>query len=78
MPENNGYVLARFDVSENGRPNNIQILESKPEENIAVRQQAKRTLRKTYYRPRFDNGKPASTLEMNIRYLFNDLMIRDS
>ena len=60
-------VLASFDVSGNGRPKNIRIIESDPENATSARRKAKKTIRARLYRPRFENGEPVATLNNKIR-----------
>lgn len=60
-------VLASFDVSGNGRPKNIRIIESDPENATSARRRAKKTIRARLYRPRFENGEPVATLNNKIR-----------
>ena len=60
-------VLASFDVSGSGRPKNIRIIESDPENATSARRKAKKTIRSRLYRPRFENGEPVATLNNKIR-----------
>ena len=60
-------VLASFDVSGNGRPKNIRIIESDPENATSARRRAKKTIRARLYRPRFENGEPVATTNNKIR-----------
>lgn len=60
-------VLASFDVSGNGRPKNIRIIESDPENATSARRRAKKTIRARLYRPRFENGEPVATVNNKIR-----------
>ena len=60
-------VLASFDVSGNGRPKNIRIIESDPENATSARRRAKKTIRARLYRPRFENGEPVATMNNKIR-----------
>lgn len=68
---NNSYVIASMDISETGSPENIQIIESYPSDNDSIRRQAKRTIKYTKFRPRFENGQAVATSGVNIRYLFD-------
>ena len=64
------YVVASFDVSATGRPVNIEIIESLPADDSSMRQQAKRNIRSSRFRPRFENGQPVATTNVNVRYVF--------
>ena len=66
------YALASFDVSKYGSPKNIQILELKPEDDMMLLHQTKKTIRAIRYRPRFENGQPVSTSNINMRYISNN------
>jgi tetratricopeptide (TPR) repeat protein len=66
----NHYVLASFDVTAQGKAANIEIIESKPEDNISARSQVKKSLRIAKFRPRFvAGGEPALTEKMQLRVL---------
>jgi tetratricopeptide (TPR) repeat protein len=63
------YVLASFDVTPQGNASNIEIIDSKPLNNISARSQVKRSLRITKFRPRFVGGEPILTEKMKLRVL---------
>lgn len=63
------YVLASFDVTPQGNASNIEIIESKPENNVSARSQVKRSLRVAKFRPRFVQGQPIFTEKMKLRVL---------
>jgi len=63
------YVLASFDVTPQGSAANIEIIDSKPEDNFHARSQVKRSLRIAKFRPRFVQGEPAFTEKMKLRVL---------
>lgn len=63
------YVLASFDVTPQGSAANIEIIDSKPEDNVSARSQVKRSLRVAKFRPRFVQGQPAFTEKMKLRVL---------
>jgi tetratricopeptide (TPR) repeat protein len=67
-PDNN-YVLASFDVTPQGKAANIEIIDSKPVDNISARSQVKKSLRIAKFRPRFVGGEPALTEKMQLRVL---------
>lgn len=72
LPENPPYVLASFDVSPSGKAQNIEILESRPIDNISHLRRAKRSIAGTKFRPRYVDGKPVVTTGVNLRYVFTD------
>lgn len=72
IQENPPYVLASFDVSPSGKPQNIQIIESSKEDDVSYRRKAKRSIAATRFRPRYEDGKPVLTTGMNLRYIFTD------
>ena len=63
-------VLASFDVSSNGRARNVKIIESDPPDATSARRRARKTIRARVYRPRFEEGEPAETLDNRIRILY--------
>lgn len=63
------YVLASFDVTPQGSAANIQIIESKPQDNLNARSQVKRSLKIAKFRPRFVEGVPTLTEKMKLRVL---------
>jgi len=71
-PENPPYVLASFDVSPTGKASNIQIVESKPEDNVSYQRRAKKSIAATKFRPRYENGEPVTTTGVSLRYVFTD------
>jgi tetratricopeptide (TPR) repeat protein len=70
--ENASYVVTSFDVSENGRVRNIQIIETNPDGAQALARRTKRSLAATKFRPRFENGKPVATTGVKLRYIYPD------
>ena len=68
--EGQNYIVASFDVSETGRAINVEIIESKPVDDITMRTQAKRDIRASRFRPRFEKGQPVATTDVNLRYVF--------
>lgn len=72
LPETPPYVLASFDVSPSGKAMNIQIVESRPKDNVSYLRRAKRTIASTKFRPRYENGKPVLTTGVSLRYVFTD------
>ncbi|RQW63600.1 energy transducer TonB [Vibrio viridaestus] len=49
-----GYVVVRFDIDENGRPFNIQVVESKPSRMFD--REAIRAVKRWKYQPNVENG----------------------
>ncbi len=71
-PENPAYVVASFDVSASGKAKNIEIIESGPDDDMAHRSQARKSIASTHFRPRYENGKPVDTTGVSLRYIFTD------
>lgn len=63
------YVLASFDVTAQGKTTNIEILESKPADNVSVRSRVKKSLRLAKFRPRFVEGEPVFAEKVTLRIL---------
>ena len=72
IPEDPPYVLASFEVSPSGRPQNIQIIESSNEGDVSYNRKAKRSIAATRFRPRYENGKPVLSTGVSLRYVFTD------
>lgn len=68
--ENQNYVIAAFDVTKSGRTRNIRIIESNPADNPGLRRRTKSTIKATLFRPRFQDGEPVATANVNLRYSF--------
>jgi tetratricopeptide (TPR) repeat protein len=66
------YVLVSFDVSRFGDAENIQVLESRPEDSPEYRTQIKRSLETTRFRPRLADGEPVSTQGLTQKFVFTD------
>lgn len=69
ISDDDKYVIARFDVSENGWARNIEIVESSPADNVPLIRRAKNSIRITRFRPRLENGQPVATAGVNIKYV---------
>ena len=69
--QDRNYVLVSVDVSKNGRPRNIQVLESNPPVDEAILRRAQRSVKNTRFRPRFENGQPVATYGYKLRYAVN-------
>lgn len=64
------YVLVSFDVNRFGDAENIQVLESRPEDNAEYRSQIKRSLETTRFRPRLMDGEPVNTQGLTQKFVF--------
>lgn len=64
------FVLVSFDVTQHGRARNIEILEANPEDSVRNRSRVRKALKAAKFRPRFENGAPATTEKMTHRYVF--------
>jgi tetratricopeptide (TPR) repeat protein len=62
------YVSAQVDISKNGHPSHINILEPTPEKNVMLHRAAIKTLRNARFRPRFVGAEavnsPAALIKM--------------
>lgn len=70
--EQTEYVVVRFDVTPNGSTQNIEILETFPEDDTRNRTQVRRALKNAKFRPRFDHGAPVPTQQLVQRYVFTN------
>jgi len=70
--ENESYVIASFDVTKTGKAKNIRIIESNPADSTSLHRRAKKTIKSSRFRPRFENGEPVATSDVNVRYVFPD------
>jgi len=66
----NEFVLVSFDVTRHGRARNIEILEAAPEDSVRNRSRVRKALKVAKFRPRFENGAPATTEKITQRYVF--------
>jgi tetratricopeptide (TPR) repeat protein len=64
------YVLVSFDVNRFGDAENIQVLESSPEDNADYRARVKRSLETTRFRPRLVDGEPVDTQGLTQKFVF--------
>ncbi|MEC4090797.1 energy transducer TonB [Pseudoalteromonas rubra] len=65
----NGYVRMQFDINEQGRPENIRIIESS--HNGLFDQEAIRSLKKWKYNPKTENGTPVRQTNQNVQLEFD-------
>ncbi len=63
-----GFVLVRFDVNEEGRPENISVVEADPRNMFE--KEAKNAVRKWHYKPRLVSGVPTKVIGQEIRFDF--------
>ncbi|HCO58764.1 MAG TPA: hypothetical protein DIT58_01115, partial [Porticoccaceae bacterium] len=55
------HITAELDISESGRPSQINLLEPSTESGLGLRRSALKTIRQARFRPRFADGKPVET-----------------
>ncbi|KAF7781551.1 hypothetical protein PRUB_b0811 [Pseudoalteromonas rubra] len=65
----NGYVQMQFDINEQGRPENIRIIESS--HNGLFDQEAIRSLKKWKYNPKIENGTPVRQTNQKVQLDFD-------
>lgn len=65
------YVMVSYDVSRFGEARNIDILESHPKNDVAMRTRVKRSLANTRFRPRLVDGEAVESKGLVQKYLFN-------
>ena len=70
VPDENSYVDAFFEVPGNGWPRRIRITETFPGDDKSLMTRGKHAVAATRYRPRFENGRPVSTSNVYLRYVF--------
>lgn len=61
------FITAEADISESGRPSQINLLEPSAESGVSLRRSALNTLRQARFRPRFADGKAVATTASKIR-----------
>jgi tetratricopeptide (TPR) repeat protein len=74
-----GYINLRFDISETGRVNNVEIIESDPPELLDKK--VMRALSRYIYRPRLAEGEALNTENMQLSHAFlysNDVLVEES
>ena len=64
-------VSALLDITRSGRPRNIRIVEANPADDISLQRRAKRIIKATRYRPRFEAGQAVATSDLNDHYVLN-------
>ena len=63
------YVKLKLDVTDNGSPRNVEVVESSDPNDVTARRDAKRDMRKRIFRPRFVNGEPAATEGLSFKWV---------
>lgn len=66
------YAIVSFDVLSNGRARNIRVVESQPADDKGLSRTARRLVAATKFRPRFEDGKPVKTTDVNMKYIINE------
>jgi len=66
-----GYVLAEFDLSRYGRPQNIRIKTAEPPTD-SLRRRGRRYIRKERFRPRIENGMTVRAENVTVKYRFRE------
>lgn len=66
------YAVVAFDVLSNGRARNIRVVETRPEKSSKVVRMVRRMVAGTKFRPRFEDGKPVKTTDVNIKYIIDE------
>ena len=66
-----GLLVAEYEIDDDGRADNIRIIESDPEGMLDKR--VTYLLRRYFYRPRFAEGVPVATEGIQLRHLFSYL-----
>lgn len=66
------YAVVAFDVLSNGRPRNIRVIESNPEDDKRIVRTAHRLVAGTKFRPRFEDGKPVNTTDVSMKYIIDE------
>lgn len=64
------FVVVVFDVTQSGQVRNIAIEKSWPEDDRAIRREARDRVAFSVFRPALRDGKPVAKRDMKIRYLF--------
>lgn len=61
------YVRLSFDVGEDGKPTNINVIEEGNTKNFIARKRAKERVKSWLFRPRFQDGEPVATQDVEIK-----------
>jgi tetratricopeptide (TPR) repeat protein len=65
-----GVIVIEFDITTSGRPVDAEVVEADPRANKNIIIKAKRQLRASRFRPRYENGIAVEAQNTRIRYLF--------
>ena len=68
-----GFVVVRFSVDKGGRARDLELVESSPPDKKALDSKLRKRIRTTRFRPRFEDGQPVKTENVNLRYVFSYL-----
>ena len=71
--EEKPYVKLSFKVSINGKARRIKVIDESDPENFRARKNAKEIIKASIFRPRFEDGKPVETEEMELLFSGNIL-----
>ena len=65
-----GFVLFNMDITSTGRVKNLTILENEPANRTREIRRASRNMSRARYRPRYENGVPVASENVELRYVF--------
>lgn len=65
-----GYVLFNLDINASGRVKNLSIVENEPADRTREINRASQRMSRSRYRPRYENGVPVDTQNVQVRYVF--------
>lgn len=65
-----GHVLFKMDVTASGRVKNVSILENEPADRTREINRASQRVSRSRYRPRYENGVPVASENIEVRYVF--------
>lgn len=69
--ESQNYVLVSFDVTNYGKPRNVEILESNPADNTYMRSKILKSLRRAIIRPKMVAGTPTATENARLGFILD-------
>ena len=64
------HLTVSMDITANGTPRNIEIMDSTLEDKNYLHRRIKDILYDTRFRPRFENGKPVLTKNLSMKYIY--------
>lgn len=68
----NSYVVVQFDVTPYGKARNIEILNSQPEKSVRIRSKARDNIKRSRFRPKFEQGIAVTSYGLKRRYIFSE------